>query len=337
MRIKLSQRTQREAEERQAGAAETERRRAAEEKLNKQREQDATQERIRQLEQVKFGYDSNIFELNRLIRKLAADLEQHQGQDNEESRQERERTSWYTYFTRPLYGKEDETKEQKQEREIERLRRVAIKRIKENELNQKKARLHSFHSALDDVDSEIAAKKKRIEDEARTQTAKRQEQARKAEDARRRSEEQQERERQAKRKAAQAKLWREEAARAAKEAQEAREAQERARKAREAEAARRPSRTKPATTSKSTHRPRTSEKGSTCRHDAFWPRVEGSCLCSNCYAIQRRFAFQCPGCRMIACANCRQSLRGEKRKNYKDSRSRSEFDSNEYGYEDLYD
>lgn len=51
-----------------------------------------------------------------------------------------------------------------------------------------------------------------------------------------------------------------------------------------------------------------------CRHEKFWPKVEGRQQCNNCSMFQNRFAFHCPGCGMIACANCRQNLRGEVRK-----------------------
>lgn len=48
-----------------------------------------------------------------------------------------------------------------------------------------------------------------------------------------------------------------------------------------------------------------------CKHEWFWPKVMGSQQCQNCNLIQNRFAFQCPSCRMMACASCRQILRGE--------------------------
>lgn len=70
-----------------------------------------------------------------------------------------------------------------------------------------------------------------------------------------------------------------------------------------------------------------------CKHDKFWPKVEGSQQCSNCNAFQYRFAFRCPGYRMIACASCRQTLRGEIRKNYKPhmwSESFEDWDFNSY-------
>jgi len=321
VRIKHRQRTQQEANKCEA-----------EERLNKEKEQRASQERLRQLEQLRSSHDSSIFEINRVIRRLTADIKRLQDQDNEESRERRERDSWWAYFTSPIYGKAEETKEQKQQRETERLQRLASKRIRGNELRQKEARLQSLKSELQDVNSKITAEKKRHEDDVRAQAAKRQEQLRKEQEARRQFEGQQERERQAAWEAAQAELRREQAARAAKaarEIQEAWEAQEQLRKARaarEADAARRTNRSKPATASNSSYLAFASDK-STCRHDAFWPKLQGSHLCSNCHTIQRRFAFQCPGCRMIACASCRKSLRGERPRNDNKSGRRFIHDS----------
>ncbi|KAL8659709.1 MAG: hypothetical protein Q9202_006989 [Teloschistes flavicans] len=57
-----------------------------------------------------------------------------------------------------------------------------------------------------------------------------------------------------------------------------------------------------------------------CQHRAFWPKLEGSYTCSECGEVQRRFVFQCPGCEMIACANCRQELRGQTTKSHTSSK-----------------
>jgi len=118
-------------------------------------------------------------------------------------------------------------------------------------------------------------------------------------------------------------------AQAARKAQELQECERKAqlmRAARKADAARRTNRSKPATASNSSHRASASN-GSTCRHDAFWPKLQGSHLCSNCHTIQTRFAFQCPGCKMIACASCLKSLRGERPRDDNKSGRRFGYDS----------
>jgi hypothetical protein len=50
-------------------------------------------------------------------------------------------------------------------------------------------------------------------------------------------------------------------------------------------------------------------KSINCKHRAWWNRVEGRFRCSCCAEDTRRFAFQCPGCKKIACASCRDDLR----------------------------
>lgn len=165
--IKHRQRTQQEADKRQAEAAETERKRAAEERLNKEKQSRALQERLRQLEQLRSGYDSSIFEINRVIRRFTTDVTRLQDQDDEEVRKTKERNGWWAYVTSPIYGKTVETEEQKQQRETEPLQRLASKSIREHELRQKEARLRSLKSELQDVNSKITVEKKRNEDEVR--------------------------------------------------------------------------------------------------------------------------------------------------------------------------
>ncbi len=344
----------------QQEAAEAERKRAAQEaqeKADKQKEETTRQDRLRHLELHRSRYDGDIFEANRVVRRLVADLKRLQDQDDEEKRKEKERNSWWTYMTSPIYSKPKETEIEKQERENKRLQRLASRSIKENELTQRKAKLQSLQDALQDVSSKIAAVKKRTEDEARVQAAKRQERLRKEQEAKRRREEEEMREARTR----WAKMQEDRAAQAAKEAREAAqervrkatderckaEAEERARAARVAEAARKAQDQRHGTfqpetpsyrasrASRASHASASNE--TTCRHDKFWTKIEGSHLCSNCHSTQRHFAFQCPGCRKIACASCRRSLRGEKsgkrRTDYGRNNYRSDFGYTDYDYD----
>lgn len=45
-----------------------------------------------------------------------------------------------------------------------------------------------------------------------------------------------------------------------------------------------------------------------CKHGALWIQIEGRFRCSRCAEDIRRFSFQCPGCKKIACAPCRDEL-----------------------------
>ncbi|KAK4495978.1 hypothetical protein PRZ48_013246 [Zasmidium cellare] len=48
-----------------------------------------------------------------------------------------------------------------------------------------------------------------------------------------------------------------------------------------------------------------------CRHKAEWHRVQGQHQCTECGAVQKRFAFKCLGCKKVACMECRRVLTGE--------------------------
>lgn len=90
--IRNKQRTQQEA-------AEAERKRAAQEAqetADKQKEETTRQDRLRHLELYRSRYDGDIFEANRVVRRLVADLKRLQDQDDEELRKEKERNSWWT-------------------------------------------------------------------------------------------------------------------------------------------------------------------------------------------------------------------------------------------------
>jgi len=53
--------------------------------------------------------------------------------------------------------------------------------------------------------------------------------------------------------------------------------------------------------------------GGGCKHRMFRTRKLGDFYCEKCSGLQRRFAFQCPGCNMIACTKCRDSLKAGNR------------------------
>ena len=347
-------RAKKESDRREADAAEAEKKRATEDKAKKQKEDDAQQERLRRLNVTKSRYDSDIFEVSRVVKKLTADLKRLQDQDDEDSRKERERNSWWAYMTSPIYGKVDETEEQKQARESARLHRLASKSIKGSELRDKEAKLKRLQSALQDVNSQIAVEKQKAEYAASAQVRERK--ARMEQEARDRAQ-QEMRERLAK-------ARKENAERAAKEAREAqaareaREAQEREwkatmaaaaeRRSREAEKRRRAIRAAEEAARKAKEaqaeesKPAPSFSGffdstdSACQHRKFWAKVEGRHLCSNCLVVQRRFAYKCPGCKKIACASCRQTLRGEKGKSHKPGWGKdyyADFSSSYYDYD----
>ncbi len=47
-----------------------------------------------------------------------------------------------------------------------------------------------------------------------------------------------------------------------------------------------------------------------CQHKRYWEQTsEGVLICENCWILQRRFVFECPGCNIRACENCRKVLK----------------------------
>ena len=306
--------TQQETEKRQTEAAQAETRRAAEARVKKQQADAAREERLRNLEQSRRRYDQDIFELSRATRKLAADLKRLKELDDEDVRREKERNGWWAHLISSISGQVRETDEEKQEREKKRVDRLASQRIKGSELAQTEARLKKLQNAQRDVNGRITAEKKKAEDEENK--AEEEARVRRLQEARARAmREAQER---------MAEMQRQRAEQAAKEAREAqaarnaREAQERARVAAAAAAAERRRREaeerakaeRRAAEGAAATAAAAKKSQSTCRHDGWWPKVEGMQLCGTCHIVQNRFALQCPRCKIVACTSCQKGLRG---------------------------
>ena len=283
--IRDSERARQESERRQAEGVQAEQKRAAEARIRKQETDNARQERIRILEAARRRHDDAIFELSRAIRKLVADLKRLKDQDDEVIRQEKQRNSWWTYLASPIYGKMEETEEQKREREANCLNRGASKRIRGSELAEKEAKLQRLQEELRDVNGKIAAERKtaedeqrRMEEEARARKLRMEQEARthrlRAEQEARERGMREMRERMAKAQTEQAKKER-----AAREAREAQEALERAaaeeKRRQEAEEIAREMRKRAEEVARKARKARRERSGvatrSTCGHDRFWP------------------------------------------------------------------
>lgn len=169
---------QREARKGQEEAAEAARKKAAQEALYSERQQKASQDRLQPLEQSRSQCESSIFEINREIGRLTTELRRMQDKDDEESKKQRERNSWWSYLTSPISGKTAETEEEKLRREAERLQRLAITSIKSNDLKRKEAILKTLETDLKIINLRIATEKKRYEEEVRAQESMRKEQLR---------------------------------------------------------------------------------------------------------------------------------------------------------------
>ena len=286
---------------------------AAEAKAKAQKEESTRQGRLRDLALAKSRVEIDIFELSRATIRLKKDLQGIQDEDLKDLREEKERNSWWTYL---INGKVRETEEQIQKRDTARLHRRASKNIKGCELAEKKRKLQRLQQTLQNTECRIAVERQQAEEEKRkVEEETRARRARMEQDARNRAA-QEMRERMARERKERADRA-ERAAEEAREAQAAREAQERARTVAAAESRRREAEERVRAMRAAEEAVRKAKKTdeseaatrSTCRHDRFWPKVEGRHSCGRCHAVQSRFAFQCPGCKMVACASCRRGLR----------------------------
>ena len=300
--------TSREATTHQAEATEKEWKRAVEETTNRERKYRASQGELRTLKRLRSIYEFDILDAKREIQNLRSDLKRIQDQEGKAMRRERARRSWWTYLSAPLYGKVDETEEQKQQRDIERLQRLSCRTIKVAQLTEKQRWLRTLNNALEnlDIETEAAKSKTSQDEEACSKAARRQGQLR---------HEQQAASRRAAERELQQAMWQAAAARVAK-AKEDREAQDYARRARAAQEAaetamRNANGQASSTNFYSFNRTFLSTNNSECQHDAFWPKVHGKQLCSRCHRYQTLFVFQCPKCQTMACAGCRQVLKGK--------------------------
>lgn len=321
--IRTRKQAQRKEDERQSEAAKAKQNSEASEDT---RRRSAALARIIDLEQQKNSCQTIILESTRVARRLEGDLERLKEQDAEDVRKDRARDNWLTYLTSPWYPTNKETETQKQARDADRIRRLVVKRVRESEKSTIQSQLGNLKDRLGHLETMIAAEKKVEADELRMQNKRRQAQAGKEQEIRRRAEGEEIRKRQEE---FRAKLRREQAARD-KEARETQEARARAEKATLEEQTRMArervakaqadlrARTRADQTpgQASSHASRPTPQAS-CLHKAFWDRVEGGHTCSNCHGFQHRFAFKCPTCSKIACANCRQLLRGEKKQGNK--------------------
>lgn len=299
------QQTKQATEKRETEATERRREKAAEYSPKEDKE------RLTRLDGHRRSYEEKINEAKQKLEQSRESLKKLQKQDDEAIQQAARYDGWWSSLSSYFLGKPQDQEEQKKRQETERLRRVAHRRVVENSAKQEEARLQSFKDGRKDVEEKMGAIKKKMEAEARAQRMKEEEQLRKKEEANKRAEEERTRQRWAE--------WTEsqEAARRAGEAarRKARaEAQARAKAQEEAEAARmareRQERFRSSWASPNVGST-TSSYRTNCRHGKFWPRIAGSHLCENCQTTQRHFAFQCPGCQKIACANCRQILRDQ--------------------------
>ena len=247
---------------------------------------------------------------------MQAFVRQSQELDAEDDRREKARNSWWTYLSAPLYGKAgEETEQEKSLRQMERLQRGASRRIKESEVVKREKEVEGLLCKIHRVKSRIEAEKSRAADEAaaveRARMARMQDEARERQEQERRKMEERLFRAEEIRKQREKEEW-ERQQKAAQEYMKRMGRESREREDRCAEEARQRAREAAARAQRNRGRQtgRTNET-TVCRHQKFWNKINGRQLCSECEIFQPRFTFRCPSCSKVACASCRQKLRGE--------------------------
>ncbi|KAH8684334.1 DnaJ domain-containing protein [Tricladium varicosporioides] len=284
--------------------------------------------------------DSSIFELERDIRRLKQDISNLDNIAATEAAKEAQKNSWGAWLLSPIYKKAEDSEEEKARKDRERQERRIEKDMKERRLGLKQADLkkerNSLRMAKEEVDAADLVDNKKIRVI--------QERIRTTENWERQERERIQREREAKIQKEQQEQWvkweREQREKREREAAEALRKQEeelkvaealRKQKAKEraAEQKRQEERAKewqkifndetktfreqythlnppehsygPESVTRHTFR-------STCRHDGWWPKVQGRTACPKCYEVWT-YLLQCPGCEVKACPRCQAAIR----------------------------
>ncbi|KAL7936007.1 hypothetical protein V8C35DRAFT_246905 [Trichoderma chlorosporum] len=292
------------------------------------------------LRRAKGEAEKELFNAHRECNNSQAALDKLQSDADRDAQEEMHRKSWFGYFFSARQSEED-----KQARQRRMVDNRAARTVREAELKRHRARVAAAQSSVDTLNGRIQDRmleKRRIQLEAarmaeaerqaaaRTAEAQRQEAARQA-NIRRQQEMQEERRAKAREDAERIRKQQEaERIRKEQEAERMRREQEaeRMRKEQEAERMRRAQEAREAqeewlrklreeTWKKDSQKATNANSGrasrgktSSCQHKSWWGREEGRHLCERCLTTTSRFAFRCPSCRIVACADCRNMLKG---------------------------
>lgn len=192
------------------------------------------------------------------------------------AREQAEKMTWRGYLSSFLPGRPRETEAQKTRRDLERIEKIAVLRVKENIVKQQKERIQRDENAIKPTIESIRL----IETKIRREKDREEQERRKVEEE----------------------IIRQKLNRM-KEEMKAREENQADKEKHKREDSRKTSQTG----NKQNYR--TEE---TCLHQVWWNRVDGRIVCSHCSVCTRNFAFQCPGCAKLACASCREIIKRRK-------------------------
>jgi len=260
------------------------------------------QKSLQELNIKKKSKDGSLFEELREVTKLKAELSSIQEAADRDAKEEAASAGWTAYFTSFITKEVIDVEEENAKREIRKLDRMAARRIKEHVLKRYEAVVGRLRDDLQKIEADINRIRNNIIREK--QEAVEREMRQKQAQAHERFLAEQERlrkERDTMRAAWEAEILKRRSNDAVREAERlARQQAETMRSQREAKSQRE---------TRSQRETKSQNKGP-CDHRVYWRQVEGSQTCSQCMTTTRRFAFECPRCQKVACASCRNILKG---------------------------
>jgi glucan-binding YG repeat protein len=230
-------------------------------------------------------------------------------------REESGKATWWGYFTSILQGPQ-ETEEARIKRDNDRLRKIAARRIRDSEVQREIAAvrdlenaINATHSSITSAEFKIRTEKYREEREEREEQEKRRmEEERLRQEANRRMAEEL-RKQQEKRRVEEERLRQEANRRMAEELRKQQEKQ-----AQQANKGYKyPSQEQGASRSRNSVQSEGKQnfhEKETCHHHGWWIQIDVPTPCSRCSSVTRKFIFQCPGCGKLACASCREAIKG---------------------------
>ncbi|KAL4780130.1 hypothetical protein BJX76DRAFT_59302 [Aspergillus varians] len=225
----------------------------------------------------------------RLVRLRLAKLHgEIAGLDQEIKNIEREKSgkaTWWGYFTSILQGHQ-ETEEQRIKRDNDRLQKIAARSIRDSEVQRQIAVVRGLENAIDATHRSITS----AEIEILTEKSREEREGEK-----RRMEEERLRQETSRRMAEELKK------------QQERQAQQASR------GHKYPSREQGVNGSRNSGQSEGKQNfhdKKTCHHQSWWSRIDVRLSCSRCLSVTRKFIFQCPGCGKLACASCRDTIKG---------------------------
>lgn len=288
------------------------------------------------------SFESSIFELKRVIRRVEQDITGLNSIFAAEAAVEAQRNSWSTWLLSPLFKKVEVSDEEKERRDRERQERRIEMDIKDRRLSSNRESLAKMEDMQRRTKAELDATNRKDEIlkqdiRARIQareTRQRQEKERAEYDARMKAwRAQQELRLKQEREAAEA-LRRQQAARqAAEQRRQQEEAKEREELLEQFYA--RLHEQHPHTYSHTYTHPTSSQPRSrTCSHGGWWDKVHGRTACPECHKVWN-YLLQCPGCSMNACSKCQASIRPRFQRNtHRRAHTRVRTPSPDYRYGD---